>query len=195
MLFVIAFAVPLPAEEELPKDPNEPMDIEPPLLIQESPNQNIVYTSPATPDQKPAPDLDQLAASLEKAKKSAAAGERLYKGGIIAKVDAENRALKVIRLEAELAEAKLEFAKQNVAVQEARLEAGELSAAEVETAKSEAVAAMKDAESAMAKKEKAELDAAVLNLQRQKKLLAMGSGGKAAVNRAQEKVSALQQKN
>ena len=195
LLFVIAFAVPLPAEEELPKDPNEPMDIEPPLLIQESPNQNIVYTSPATPDQKPAPDLDQLAASLEKAKKSAAAGERLYKGGIIAKVDAENRALKVIRLEAELAEAKLEFAKQNVAVQEARLEAGELSAAEVETAKSEAVAAMKDAESAMAKKEKAELDAAVLNLQRQKKLLAMGSGGKAAVNRAQEKVSALQQKN
>ena len=50
-------------------------------------------------------------------------------------------------------------------------------------------------ESATAKKEKAELDAAMLNLQRQKKLLAMGSGRKAEVNRAQEKVSALQQKN
>jgi hypothetical protein len=195
LLFVIAFAVTLQAEEELPKDPNEPMDIEPPLLIQESPNQNIVYTSPATPDQNPAPDLDQLAASLEKAKKSAASGERLYKGGIIAKVDAENRVLKVIRLEAELAEAKLELAKQNVAVQEARLEAGEVTQDQVESAKSEAVAAARDAESAGARKEKAELDAAVLNLQRQKKLLAMGSGGKAAVNRAQEKVSALQQKN
>lgn len=195
LLLVLAFAATLPAQEQLPTDPSEPMDIEPPLLIQESPNQNIVYTSPATPDQKPAPDPDQLAASLEKAKKSAASGERLYKGGIIAKVDAENRVLKVIRLEAELAEAKLELAKQNVAVQEARLEAGETSQDQVESAKLETVTAMKDAESAVAKKEKAELDAAMLNLQRQKKLLAMGSGGKAAVNRAQEKVSALQQKN
>lgn len=194
-LFLIAFAITLQAEEELPTNPSEPMDIEPPLLIQESPNQNIVYTSPATPDQKPAPDLDQLAASLEKAKKSAAAGERLYKGGIIAKVDAENRALKVVRLEAELAEARAESAKQNATVQEARLEAGEISQDQVKSAQSEAVAATKDAESAAARKEKAELDAAMLNLQRQKKLLAMGSGGKAAVNRAQEKVSALQQKN
>jgi hypothetical protein len=54
---------------------------------------------------------------------------------------------------------------------------------------------MRVAELAIEKKEKAELDAAILNLQRQKKLLAMGSGRKAEVNRAQEKVSALQQKN
>ena len=195
LLFVVAFAITLRAEEELPTNPSEPMDIEPPLLIQESPNQNIVYTSPGTSDEKPAPDLDQLAASLEKAKKNAASGERLYKAGIIAKVDAENRALKVIRLEAELAEARAEVAKQNATVQEARLEAGEISQGQVESAKSEAMVATKDAESAAAKKEKAELDAALLNLQRQKKLLAMGSGGKAAVNRAQEKVSALQQKN
>jgi hypothetical protein len=195
LLFVLAFAATLPAEEQLPTDPSEPMDIEPPLLIQESPNQNIVYTSPDTADPKPAPDLDQLAASLEKARKSAASGERLYKGGIIAKVDAENRALKVIRLEAELAAGKLEFAKQNVAAQEARLEAGEISETEVEAARTNELAATKEAETSLAKKEKAELDAAVINLQRQKKLLAMGSGGKAAVNRAQEKVSALQQKN
>ena len=195
LLFVIAFAVTLQAEEELPANPNEPMDIEPPLLIQESPNRNIVYTTPGNPDPKPPADADQLAIALEKAKKSAASGERLYKGGIIAKVEAENRVLKVIRLEAELAEARADLAKQNATVQEARLEAGEISQDQVEAAKSEAVAAIKDAESAAAKKEKAELDAAVLNLQRQKKLLAMGSGGKAAVNRAQEKVSALQQKN
>jgi hypothetical protein len=195
LLFVVAFAVTLPAEEELPKDPNEPMDIEPPLLIQETPNRNIVYTTPASPDPKPAADPDQIAITLEKARKSAASGERLYKGGIIAKVDAENRALKVIRLEAELAEARAELAKQSATVQEARLEAGEISQDQVESARSEAVAAIKDAESALAKKEKAELDAAVLNLQRQKKLLAMGSGRKAEVNRAEEKVSALQQKN
>jgi hypothetical protein len=195
LLFVLAFSATLPAEEPLPADPNEPMDIEPPLLIQETPNRNIIYTSPGNPDQKSPADPDQLAAALEKAKKSAASGERLYRGGIIAKVDAENRALKVIRLEAEFAEAKLELAIQNVAALQARLEAGEISETEVDTAKSLVLAATKESESAVAKKEKAELDAAMLNLQRQKKLLAMGSGRKAEVNRAQEKVSALQQKN
>ena len=192
---VLVFAAALPAQEELPKDPEQSMDIEPPLLIQETPNQNVVYTRPDGAEQKPAPDVDQLTASLEKARKSAVSGERLYKAGIIAKVDAENRALKAIRLEAELAQAKLELAKQNVAAEQARLEAGEISESDAEAARSAELAATKETEAAIAKKDKAELDAAVLNLQRQKKLLAMGSGRKSEVNRAQEKVSALQQKN
>jgi hypothetical protein len=192
---MVGFAAALAAQEDLPKNPEEPMDIEPPLLIQEAPNQNVVYTRPDGADQQPAPDPDRIAASLEKARKSAAAGERLYKGGIIAKVDAENRALKVVRLEAELAAARLELAKQNVAAQQARLEAGEIEPSEAEAAKSAELAAMKDAEAAGTKKERAELDAAQLNLRRQQKLLAMGSGRKSEVNRAQEKVSALQQKN
>lgn len=193
LLISLLVAATLPAEEELPKDP-EPMDIEPPLLIQETPNRNIVYNAPATPGQK---DLDpeRIAATLEKAKKSAASGERLYKSGIIAKVDAENRALKVIRLEADLAEAKLELAKQNLEVQQVRLDAAEISSEELETAKSLLAAATQEAESAAARKGQAELEAAELNLRRQQKLLAMGSGRKSEVSRAQEKVSALQQKN
>lgn len=189
----LVLAATLPAEEELPKDP-EPMDIEPPLLIQETPNRNIVSNAPATPGQK---DLDpeRITVALEKAKKNAASGERLYKGGIIAKVDAENRVLKVIRLEADLANAKLELAKQNLEVQQVRLAAGEISAEELETAKSVLAGATNDAESATARRDQAELDAAELNLRRQQKLLAMGSGRKSEVSRAQEKVSALQQKN
>jgi len=171
------------------------MDIEPPLLIQEAPNQNVVYTRPDSPQQNPAPDPDRIAASLEKARKSAASGERLYKGGIIAKVEAENRVLKVIRLEAELASARLESAKQNVAAQQARLDAGEILEPVLEAAKLMELEAMKEAEAAEAKKSQAELEAAQLNLRRQQKLLAMGSGRKSEVNRAQEKVSALQQKN
>lgn len=195
MLLSLLLTATLSAEdEELPKDPAEPLDIEPPLLIQETPNRNIVYNAPPTPGQK---DLDpeRIALALEKAKKSAASGERLYKSGIIAKVDAENRALKVIRLEADLAEAKLELAKQNLEVQQVRLDAGEISSEEMETAKSVLTGATKEAESAAARKDQAELDAAMLNLRRQQKLLAMGSGRKSEVNRAQEKVSALQQKN
>lgn len=197
LLVSLLIAATLPAEEEeLPKrDPAEPMDIEPPLLIQETPNRNIVYNAPpAGPGQK---DLDpeRITAALEKARKNAASGERLYKSGIIAKVDAENRALKVIRLEADLAEAKLELAKQNLEVQQVRLDAGEVSSEELETAKSLLAGATKEAESAAARKNQAELDAAELNLRRQQKLLAMGSGRKSEVNRAQEKLSALQQKN
>jgi hypothetical protein len=192
--FTLLFAATLLAEDELPKDPSEPMDIEPPLLIQEAPNRNIVYITPAAPGQK---DLDpeRVAVALEKARKSAASGERLYKSGVIAKVDAENRVLKVIRLESDLAEAKLELAKQNVELQQARLDTGEISSDELETAKSMLAAATKEAESAVARKDQAELDAAMLNLRRQQKLLAMGSGRRSEVNRAQEKVSALQQKN
>ncbi len=170
------------------------MDIEPPLLIQETPNRNIVANAPSAPGQKEL-DPDRIALALEKAKKNAASGERLYKGGIIAKVDAENRALKVIRLEADLADARLELAKQNIEVQQVRLDAGEISAEELETAKSLLAGATNEAETAAARKNKAELDAAELNLRRQQKLLAMGSGRKSAVSRAQEKLSTLQQKN
>ena len=194
LAFTLVFAATLLAEDELPKDPSEPMDIEPPLLIQEAPNRNIVYTTPAAPAQQ---DLDpeRIAAALEKARKSAASGDRLYKSGIIAKVDAENRVLKVVRLESDLAGAKLELAKQNVELQQVRLDAGEIPSGELETAKSLLAAASKEAEAAVAKKDQAELDAATLNLRRQQKLLAMGSGRRSEVNRAQEKVSALQQKN
>lgn len=193
LLGSLLLAATLPAEEELPKDP-EPMDIEPPLLIQETPNRNIVRNAPPVPGQKDL-DPDRITVALEKAKKSAASGERLYKGGIIAKVDAENRALKVIRLEADLAEAKLELAKQNLEVQQVRLEAGEISSEELETAKSLLADATSEAGTAAARKRQAELEAAELNLRRQQKLLAMGSGRKSEVSRAQEKVSALQQKN
>jgi hypothetical protein len=191
LAFALLCAGPLLAQDQLPQDPSEPLDIEPPLLIQETPNQNIRRTTPGVAEQKEQ-DPERIAAALEKAKKSAASGERLYKSGIIAKVEAENRALKVIRLEADLAQANLELAKQNVAVQQTHLDAGDITQGEFEAAQSGLVAATNEAQSAAGKRDRAELDAALLNLQRQKKLLAMGSGRKAEVNRAEEKVSELQ---
>jgi|SRR5947209_8111530 len=192
IVFVFVCATSLLAQEDLPKDPNEPMDIEPPLLIQEAPNRNVVYTRPDAP-QPVQGDPEQIAVALEKAKKNAASGERLYKSGVIAKVDAESRALKVIRLEADLAAAKFEAAKQALAVEETRLESGEITENQLEGARRAVAAASREAETAAAKKKQADLDAAQLNLRRQQKLLAMGSGRKAEVNRAQEKVAALQE--
>jgi hypothetical protein len=183
-------AASLLAEEELPQDPGEPLDIEPPLLIQEIPSRD---PSQSTPGVAPELDPERIQLALEKARKSAASGERLYRSGVIAKVEAENRALKVVRLEAELANARLEVAKQNIDAQQARFDAAEIPAAELELAKSALAAATDEAAAATAQREKAELDAALLNLRRQKKLLAVGSGRKSEVSRAEEKVAKLQQ--
>lgn len=194
-----AFALPLSffiaacvlGQDELPVDPDQPLEIEPPLLIQEAPNQDQVS---ASSDANPEPEPERIQVALEQAQKSAAAGERLYKRGIIAKVEAENRALKVIRLQSDLANAKLDIAKDVVATQESRFNAKEISQSELDAAKSALTVATSEAATATARREKAELDAAIVNLTRQKKLLAVGIGRKSEVSRAEAKVTELQQK-
>jgi hypothetical protein len=190
LLLIMFLVTPLLAEDELPQDPSDPMDIEPPLLIQEIPGKGPVAADPGV---VPELDPDRIQAALEKAKKSAAAGERLYRSGVIAKVEAENRVLKIVRLEADLANARWEIAKHNVEEQQTRFDAGEIAQAELETAKSALASAATEAEAVTARRQQAELEAALLNLRRQKKLLAVGSGRKAEVSRAEEKVTALQQ--
>jgi hypothetical protein len=190
--FVMFLAASMLAQEDvpLPTDPGEPLDIEPPLLIQEVPSRGPIQS---TPEVASPLDPEQIQIALEKAKKSAAAGERLFRSGVIAKVEAENRALKVVRLEADLANARLEVAKQFLASQQSRVDAAEIPQSELESAKSALTAATNEAAAATAQREKAELAAAFLNLSRQKKLLALGSGRKSEVSRAEEKVAALQQ--
>jgi hypothetical protein len=190
--FVIFLAASSPAQEDvpLPIDPGEPLDIEPPLLIQEVPSSGPIQSAPEVASPL---DPEQMQVALEKAKKSAAAGERLFRSGVIAKVEAENRALKVVRLEADFANARLEVAKQILASQQSRVDAAEIPQSELESAKSALAAATSEAAAATAQREKAELAAALLNLSRQKKLLALGSGRKSEVSRAEEKVTALQQ--
>ena len=179
------------AQDELPVDPDQPLEIEPPLLIQQAPDGK--QTS-ATQEAVTEPDFDRIAVALEAARKSAAAGDRLYQRGIIAKLDAERRVLKVVRLESDLANAKLDGAKQAAVTAQAQFDAKQISQSELEAAQSASVAATSDAAAATARWEKAQLDAALLNLTRQKKLFALGSGRKSEVTRAEEKVTELQQK-
>jgi len=181
-------AASLMAEDELPTDPAEPLEIEPPLLIQEIPSRDRVHSTSEVASEL---DPERIQIALENAKKSAASGERLFRSGVIAKLEAENRALKVVRLESDLANARLEVARQIVATQQSRFDAREISQSELETIKSALVAATNEAVSATARRQEAELDAALLNLSRQKKLLALGSGRKSEVTRAEEKVAAL----
>ena len=141
----------------------------------------------------PAPDGDvaRLEKQLERAKRSAAGAERLYKIGVLAKVEVEQRLLKVVRCESNLANAQLARAKEEVAAQESQVAAGESTKDELEAAKAALAQLTEAAQMAAAKRERAELEAAEANVRRQRKLLALGSADKSDVNRAQEKLAEL----
>jgi hypothetical protein len=137
-----------------------------------------------------------LEKQLDRAKKNASGAERLYKIGVLAKVEVEQRALKVVRLQSDLANAQLARAKDDLAAQESQVGAGESTKDELEAAKAALAQLTEAAQAAAAKRERAELDAAEANVRRQQKLLALGSAHKSDVNRAQEKLAELKaQKN
>ena len=113
--------------------------------------------------------------------------------GVLSKVEAEQRALRVVRLESELANAQMIAAQEQVTTQKARFAAGQASQAEVDAAIAALARATAAAQSAEENYHKAQLDAAALNLRRQRQLLALGSAHKSDVARAEEKLAQLQQ--
>src|SRR5262249_10506356 len=132
----------------------------------------------------------------ERAKQSAAGAERLWKIGVLAKVEVEQRALKVIKCEAELANARVAQAKERVAEQELLVASGESSKQELDVAKAALAQSIVAAETAITKRESAELEFAEANLRRQQKLLKLGSAHKSDVTNAEEKLAELKsQKN
>jgi multidrug resistance efflux pump len=177
--------------EELPKhDSDESFEVEPPLLI---PNRSNKSLPDAITAGKPASNLDpdRLEKELERAKKNAAGAERLFKIGVLAKVEVEQQALRVVRLQSGLENARLAQAKRELAQQEQRLAAGEISKADLFQAEVTLARAIEAAHAAAERRESAELEAAELNLRRQQKLLALGSGRKSEVARAEQKLAEL----
>ena len=175
------------AADELPQhSAGEAMDFEPGLL----PDLGHAPEPPLPPD-SPA----QLEATIERAKKSAASGERLFRAGIIAKVEAEKRALKVVRLTSELAIARLETTKTELDAKRADFDAGKLTQVQLDAAQASADAAAEAAAAASSAWQRAELAAAELNLSRQRQLLAAGIGSKSVVSRAQSQVAGLKSKS
>src|SRR5213596_3948395 len=102
----------------------EAFDIEPPIL-----KQNL--------SDEPLPDGDvaRLEKQLERAKRNAEGAERLYKIGVLAKVEVEQRLLKVIRYESDLANARVARAKDELAEKESQLATGEITRDELESMK------------------------------------------------------------
>ena len=171
------------AAEDFPlptRDAEEPGEIDPPMLITSRARDGSIPDLPGTLATAVTPDVAKLESDLIRAQKRAAGADRLFRAGIIAKVDAEQRALKVVQLEAALAQARLDAAK-------AKAETTGDAETDAHVASAEHAARR-----ATAEREQAELEAALRNLQRQQKLLALGSGRKADVSRAEAKVAELQ---
>ena len=163
----------------------ESFDVEPPIL-----KQNL--------SDEPLPDGDmaRLEKQLERAKQNAAGAERLYKIGVLAKMEVEQRLLKVIRCESDLANARVARAKEELTEKESQLASGEITRDELESIKTALTQLTEAAQVATAKRERAELEAAEANLRRQQKLLKLGVGQKSDVTRAEQKLAELKaQKN
>src|SRR5215510_15372194 len=82
----------LAADQQSNSDEPGEFDIEPPILKQ---NLSDELAEAGTPDG----DIARCEKKLERAKRSAAGAERLWKIGVLAKVEVEQRALKVIKYE------------------------------------------------------------------------------------------------
>jgi len=180
-LLALAMAV-WAADQSAGNKSEEPdsFDVEPPILKQNLSDEPL-----------PNGDMARLEKQLQRAKQNAAGAERLYKIGVLAKMEVEQRLLKVIRCESDLANARVARAKEELAEKESQLATGEITKDELESVKTALTQLSEAAQVATAKRERAELEAAEANLRRQQKLLKLGIAGKDDVDRAQEKLAEL----
>jgi hypothetical protein len=136
-------------------------------------------------------DVARREKQLDRAKKSAANAEHLCEIGVLAKVEMEERSLKVVRCESDLANAQLARAKAELAIEESKIAATQSARVELEAAQAALAQLTEAAQIAAAKRENAEVAAAEANLRRQQKLLKLGSAKKSDVDHAQEKLAEL----
>ena len=166
-------------------DEPDAFDIEPPILKQNLSDAPLPATG--TPDA----EVARLEKQLERAKRNADDAERLYKIGVLARVEVEQRWLRVVRTESDLANARVAQAKEKVAEKESRVASAETSKDEFDAAKAALAQLTEAAQVALAKRERAELEAAEVNVRRQQKLLRLGSARESDVTRAEEKLAEL----
>jgi len=180
------------AADDLPqKAPGETLDFEPKLMLNDVP---LGLPSVTTPEEAvPATDADlkRLEDQVERAKKTAAWKERLFRQGIFSKIQAEQSALTVVRLTKDLECARRNVARDAAAALQKRADGGEAVREELEKANTALATCESCAKDASDHWEKAQRDSADLNLARQRKLFAVGATTKNQLHRAEEKVASL----
>jgi len=184
VMFLTTAIIALAADQSSNSDEPGEFDVEPPILKQ---NLSDELAESGTPDG----DVARCEKKLERARRNAAGAERLWKIGVLAKVEVEQRALKAVKCEAELASARVAQAKATVAEQESRVASGDATKQELEVAKTALAQLIEAEQKAVAKRERVELEFAEANLRRQQRLLKLGSAHKSDVSNAEEKLAEL----
>ena len=175
--------------QEPNKDPDS-FDIEPPLLIPTREDEQPANTK-ATLTRTRDVDLAKLEKEFERAKRNAASAERLCRIGALSKLEAEQRVLRCVHLEFDLASARLTCAKEAMLEKEKQLTAGEIAKTDTTQTETQLALAIEAVHAATSKREQADIDAAEANVHRQEKLLALGSARKSDVARAEQKLAEL----
>jgi multidrug resistance efflux pump len=184
---IAAAMVALAAGQSPQNESEEPdsFDIEPPIL------KGNLSGEPLPGTTAPDSDIARMEKQLERAKRNAASAERLCKIGVLSKMEVEQRFLRVVRCESDLANARFAEAEEQVAAQESQVGAAENAKDELEAAKIALAQLTEAAQIAAARRERTELDFAEANLRRQQKLLRLGSAQKSDVTRAEQKLAEL----
>ena len=111
--------------------------------------------------------------------------------GALSKLEVEQRRLRVIHLEFDLANARLVAAKEQMLEKDKQLGTGEIAKTDVSPAENNLALAIQAAHTATTRREQADIDAAEANVHRQEKLLALHSARKSDVARAEQKLAEL----
>jgi hypothetical protein len=172
------------------KDTDVSFEIEPPLLIPNRGNEPLPEPSVLSPDGRVV-DVAKIEKDFERAKRSAVGVERFCKIGALSKVEAEQRLLRFVRLESDLANALLAQTKADLLEKQKQSAAGQISKEDLTKAENALALAIESAHVAAVKRERAELEAAEANLHRQEKLLAFGRARKSDVATAEQKLAEL----
>jgi hypothetical protein len=189
LLAAVVLAVAADQSQESKSDEPGAFDIEPPILKQNLSNEPL--SSKASPEA----EVARLEKQFQLAKQIAASAARLYKIGVLSKAEMEQRLLKVIQCECNLAIARLAFCEEQIAALQSLVASGENAKDELAQARADLAQLTEAAEIASAKRERAELEAAELNLRRQQKLLKLGVARESDVTRAEEKLAELRSQN
>ena len=186
LLGTVLLAVAADESQQIKSDEPGQFDIEPPILKQNLSNEPLSSEA----------EVARLEKQFQLAKQIAASAARLYKIGVLSKAEMEQRLLKVIQCECNLAIARLAFCEEQIAALQSLVASGENAKDELAQARADLAQLTEAAEIATAKRERAELEAAELNLRRQQKLLKLGVARESDVTRAEEKLAELRsQKN
>jgi hypothetical protein len=196
--FLFVFAIATAAGQELPK-PTGATELNPKLILTDVPDAPLLIEplpgGASSTSALAAPmDVVKLEAAVESARKGAAFRERMWKAGVLSKLESEQAAMKVVRLTRDLANARLEAAKRDVDEKRKQEPADDTAKATLADAEARLATATTAAQDAATKWDEAQRAAAELRVQRERKLVSLGVEPKMALKQAEAALEKLNAK-